>query len=79
MNPEWMMAADAETRRITRTKTDPLADPLERDEWARLDWISRFLTWCVAGAPACSQGYTSSLTRSISPGLSETMPAKKTG
>ncbi len=79
MSPEWMMAIDAQARRRMRTKTDVFADPLERPEWRNLDRICGFLSWCVASSATCAHGYTSRPTRSISPGLCDTMPARKTG
>ena len=38
MSPEWMIALD---RMAGRREHDPLADPLEREEWKGLEWVSR--------------------------------------
>ncbi|WEZ83293.1 hypothetical protein P6U16_21090 [Rhizobium sp. 32-5/1] len=79
MSPEWMVVIDAVAQRQAGPKNNAFADPLERPEWAQFNWISRLLTWWVASVAASSHGYTSSLTRSISPGLRDTVPARKTG
>ncbi|OJF93438.1 hypothetical protein [Pararhizobium antarcticum] len=79
MSPEWMIALDGQAKDPTGKKAEPMADPLERMEWAKLDRVSRFLAWCVARATAGAHGYTRSQTRSISRGLCDTVPVKKAG
>ncbi|WP_313192973.1 hypothetical protein [Shinella zoogloeoides] len=45
MSPEWMIALDRMERMARRRRKDPFSDPLEREEWAGLEWAIRLFGW----------------------------------
>ena len=49
MSPEWMIALDRMERMAGRRRKDALSDPLEREEWAGLEWAIRLFGWLGNG------------------------------
>lgn len=59
--------AFTEHPRSRKTRPDPFADPLEREEWQGLLWVVPMLAWLVNGHPAKARVASRSKARKARP------------